>query len=312
MVAQNLRRAVYAFAMGDALGGPYQYKTRGTYTFTGQSTQQSPLNGKWSDDTSMSLATINALFEPYNLQAVMDNYEQYYQQGKFTPEGEAFGMGEQTIKALEAYQQGGSLLREDAETANGNGALMRVWPVAFYTITADQTVEQVVNELTALTHGHEQSKLVANIWVAFLRVLPRLKNVERALEMAIRRYNRTPALVNELRMNGLTWLVIPEGQTADDVIHQLRELSIDEVPNSGYVVDTLKAVFWLLLQATSFQQAVQSAINIGGDTDTIAALVASAIAFVYDDLPTAWLDSLANKNVIERECLLADASHKFS
>lgn len=312
MVAQHLRRAVYAFAMGDALGGPYQFKQRGSYRFTGEDSQQTPLNGVWSDDTSMSLATINALFEPYNLKAVMTNYEHYYLQGEFTPNGKAFGMGDQTLKALKDYQQSGQLLREDSALANGNGALMRVWPLAFYTIDADQTIEGVVNDLTALTHGHPQSKLAANIWVSFLRLLPRFKNVTQALQMTIRRYNRTPELVQQLKDYDLAWLVIPTGETPQEVIQNLRSISANAVPNSGYVVDTLKAVFWLLLHADSFQEAVQSAVNNGGDTDTIAALVASAAAFVYDDLPTAWLDNLANKAVLERECLLADASHKFS
>ncbi|WP_259710246.1 ADP-ribosylglycohydrolase family protein [Weissella confusa] len=86
----------------------------------------------------------------------------------------------------------------------------------------------------------------------------------------------------------------------------------DEVPSSGYVVDTLQAVLWTLLHTTSFAEAVQTAAVLGDDTDTIAALVAVIMTFADPDFPAEWMADLGAKEKIERELLLADESGKFA
>ena len=60
---EQLRAAVYGQAIGDALGVPYEFHARNTFTCTcmighGTHNQQA---GTWSDDTSMMLATLDSL-----------------------------------------------------------------------------------------------------------------------------------------------------------------------------------------------------------------------------------------------------------
>lgn len=60
---EQLRAAVYGQAIGDALGVPYEFHDRNTFTCTcmighGTHNQQA---GTWSDDTSMMLATLDSL-----------------------------------------------------------------------------------------------------------------------------------------------------------------------------------------------------------------------------------------------------------
>ena len=62
---QKLYDTVIGFAIGDALGVPYEFKERGSFTcsdMTGYGTHYQPL-GTWSDDTSMTLATLSSLKE---------------------------------------------------------------------------------------------------------------------------------------------------------------------------------------------------------------------------------------------------------
>ena len=57
----KLRDAIYGFAVGDALGVPYEFKKRGTFCCTdmiGFGTWKQPA-GTWSDDTSMTLSLIH-------------------------------------------------------------------------------------------------------------------------------------------------------------------------------------------------------------------------------------------------------------
>lgn len=65
-------------------------------------------------------------------------------------------------------------------------------------------------------------------------------------------------------------LVIPEL----DCIWTMKFLnaSVEEIKSTGYVVDTLEAVIWCCHQGTSFEEVVLKAVNLGHDTDTIAAV----------------------------------------
>ena len=58
-----LRDAVYGAAVGDALGVPYEFRARGSFTCTemeGWMTHDQP-PGTWSDDTSMLIALCDSL-----------------------------------------------------------------------------------------------------------------------------------------------------------------------------------------------------------------------------------------------------------
>lgn len=67
-----------------------------------------------------------------------------------------------------------------------------------------------------------------------------------------------------------------------------------EIESSGYVVSTLEAVLWFLLNTGNYKELVLKAVNLGGDTDTIAA-IAGGIAGIYyglTDIPKDWLPLL--------------------
>ena len=95
---QKLYDTVIGFAIGDALGVPYEFKERGSFTcsdMTGYGTHYQPL-GTWSDDTSMTLATLSSLKEnagriiPEDMRTKF-NYWLLY--GDFTATGEVFDVG---------------------------------------------------------------------------------------------------------------------------------------------------------------------------------------------------------------------------
>ena len=59
------------------------------------------------------------------------------------------------------------------------------------------------------------------------------------------------------------------------------KLSQDQIKSSGYVVDTLEAVLWCLLNTDDYESCVMKTVNLGGDTDTIAALVGGLAGIHY-------------------------------
>lgn len=66
----------------------------------------------------------------------------------------------------------------------------------------------------------------------------------------------------------------------------------DEIESTDYVVSTLEAVVWCLLKTDNYKSMVLKAVNLGGDTDTIAAIAGglAGIAYGLQDIPEdCWL-----------------------
>ena len=87
-------------------------------------------------------------------------------------------------------------------------------------------------------------------------------------------------------------------------LQTLAELAEDDIRSSGYVVDTLEAALWCLLISTSYPETVLKAVNLGDDTDTVAAVAGGLAAIIYDleGIPDNWLAQLRNKELLE-SCL---------
>ena len=248
-----LKNAIYGFAIGDALGVPYEFMERGSFTctdMTGWGTwDQEP--GTWSDDTSMILATCKSIQEKghIDINDMQDKFRQWVFDDKFTVNGETFGVGNTTYKALTL---GYGL---DDYTSNGNGSLMRILPLAF-TDATDEEIEAV----SAITHAHEVSKKAC---VDYIHIARELIHGECDL---------------------------------------LNEFNIDyPIVSDGFVLNTLNAAIFCIKTSNSYEEAVLKAVNLGDDTDTIAALT-GGLAGILWDIPEKWINKLKNKECIEK-CL---------
>ena len=63
---------------------------------------------------------------------------------------------------------------------------------------------------------------------------------------------------------------------------------------SGFIVDTLRAVFQSLFAANSFETALVDVVNRGGDSDTTGAILGMIAGALYgaDAIPRRWLSAL--------------------
>lgn len=121
----TLRDCIYGLAVGDALGVPYEFRSRGTFECTdmiGYGTHGQPA-GTWSDDTSMTLATCDSIWELGHIDTadMRDKFVSWIARGEYTIDG-VFDYGGTTARALHTGK-GGS-----GERDNGNGSLMRIAP----------------------------------------------------------------------------------------------------------------------------------------------------------------------------------------
>ncbi|MBO4725725.1 MAG: ADP-ribosylglycohydrolase family protein, partial [Firmicutes bacterium] len=135
--SEKLKNAIYGFAIGDALGVPYEFEQRGMFEceeMVGGGSHNQPA-GTWSDDTSMTLATLKSLKDNggrVDIEDIKGNFFAWINEAAFTANGEIFDIGHATLKALrQGYPCSG-------EYENGNGSLMRVLPLAFTDCTDDE------------------------------------------------------------------------------------------------------------------------------------------------------------------------------
>ena len=80
----------------------------------------------------------------------------------------------------------------------------------------------------------------------------------------------------------------------------VKNLPLEELPTSGFVLDTLQAAVWCFVNTATFEEALVTAVNLGGDTDTIGA-VAGALAGAFygrEGIPPRWLEPLREKEDI--------------
>lgn len=168
----KLKSAIYGLAVGDALGVPFEFRERGTFRcegMTGYGTwNRAP--GTWSDDTSMTLATLDSIKEKREIETedMTNRFCDWLYRGKYTADGDTFDVGTTTRMALE---RGSGL---DDYYSNGNGSLMRILPLAF----TDATDEEI-RAVSAITHAHKISTDACVEYVHLARKLIEVKPIIR-------------------------------------------------------------------------------------------------------------------------------------
>ena len=82
------------------------------------------------------------------------------------------------------------------------------------------------------------------------------------------------------------------------------ELKRDEIKSGGYVVNTLEAALWCLLTTDNYEDCVLTAVNLGDDTNTTAAVAGglAGLMYGYDSIPAEWLNTLIRREYIDELC----------
>ena len=84
-------------------------------------------------------------------------------------------------------------------------------------------------------------------------------------------------------------------------LSQFKNTSKELIKSTGYVVYTLEAAIWCLINTSSYKEAVLKAVNLGDDTDTIAAVTGglAGLYYTYDEIPASWRAKVQKKDWID-------------
>ncbi|MCI5519907.1 MAG: ADP-ribosylglycohydrolase family protein [Treponema sp.] len=308
----NISNLIYGVAVGDAMGFPVQfYKREQVKSFN--VTKMIPHKGgkfpagTWSDDTSLTLALADSLSQTDDIDYsdIMKKFYNWISKGEYTQEGKAFDIGRTCFKALLNYSSGVDPLMcgGQGENENGNGSLMRIAPLVFYiqkkfgdSAFDNKDTFEVIHNVSRLTHAHPIALVGCDIYIAVLFALLHGMEKVAAMKFAIEKVSSYVQTKTELNK------AFPKYQrlTKYDFIN----LPERKISSSGYVVDTLEAALWCFLTTDSYRECILQAVNLGKDTDSIAAVSGAMAGLYYGNseekgIPEEWKCALQNKNLIE-------------
>lgn len=297
---------IMGLVVGDALGVPVEFtyreelKKSPVVGMMGYGTYPMP-EGSWSDDSSMTLATLSALHDGYDLKRIMDNFVAWEQEGVFTPTRILFDEGNTCRMAIRNYMNEGNISTSglSGENSNGNGSLMRILPICLYSYylqkecaVADEDAINLVHNVSALTHAHVRSKMACGIYYFCVKAIADRKgNVQECLQTGIDAgfefYGENRQCSAELKH----FSRIRDTET-------FRQIPDTEIRSGGYVIESIEAAIWCLLTTDNYRDCVLKAVNLGYDTDTTAAIAGglAGLYYGYDNIPAEWKAAIIRRD----------------
>lgn len=305
----NLAKSIlFGVAIGDALGVPVEFLSR-------EQLNQNPVTdmleygtynqprGTWSDDSSLTFCTAESLLNGYNLADMAERFCRWREKAYWTAYNEVFDIGITTNVSLsrirrildrnelDKLQQ---LACNDDPTQNGNGSLMRIMPLLLH-IKGMPIEEQfrIISEVSSLTHPHIRSAYACLIYLRFAEKILKEQDKHVAFHQTQQDMAAFFAKIN---------IDPSEAIHFNRVLNQdISSFTENEISSTGYVIHSLEAALWCFLTTNNYAECVLKAVNLGNDTDTIAAIAGglAGIHFGFEAIPQQWINALARKTDIE-------------
>ena len=301
------RNAILGVITGDALGCPVQFKTREEIAqdpvtgMRGNGTFNLPA-GSWTDDSSMTIALLVSIQKMHgiDLDDVMGQFIRWLEIGVYTPYGHAFDVGRTTLKAIRKYQREKKPLKCGLwdETSQSNGSLMRIMPACLYCIEqkmTDQDALRLIHQVGSHTHAHICCNIACGLTYFMSKAIltgegTLTARLQSGLDCGFAWYEK--ALSDHEFLHAYDRL---------RDLAQFAQVPVEKIQSSGYVVSTLEAALWSLVTTDTFPDALLKAVNLGKDTDTVAAVAGGLGGLFYgaEAIPSQWLSTLARKDWID-------------
>jgi len=274
--AEIRSRAAAAFigmAIGDALGATVEFLTAPEIAAK-YGTFKEIIGGGWlrlkpgqvTDDTEMALCIARAIVESqgWSVEAIARHFAAWL---KSRP----VDCGDTCRKGIRAFMLHGTTEMPPNEWDAGNGAAMRIIPVALFSLPDGELLKKYAVEQAHITHNNPLSD-AACICLGEM------------LHLAICGASRT-----RLR------------RQADGLVARFPTFGFEPYRGlaTGYVVDTLQTVFHWFFRGRNFEECLVGTVNQGADADTTGAIggMLAGAYFGMEGIPPRWLKKM-DKNVI--------------
>jgi ADP-ribosylglycohydrolase len=302
-LGNRIKGMLFGCAIGDALGVPVEFRSRDKMDlepvsdFLGYMCWNQP-PGTFSDDSSMLFCTTESLIAGYNLNDMAQKFVAWMNHGYWGAHDEVFDIGGSTRASLMRIEHDVSpkYSGDFEDFNNGNGSLMRIAPLIPFLLNHQSLSDRyrIVKEVSSISHGHFRSVLACFIYVEFGRNIILLDG---DLKRAYAKMQQDVVMFCEQ-----SDFNAEELKLFDKILEEgISSYSREEIFSSGYVLHSLEAALWCFLTSESYDEVVLKAVNLGGDTDTTAA-IAGALTGLYfgkDGINSKWLRDVVKSNEIE-------------
>lgn len=273
-------------AVGDVLGKPVEGMCR-EFIVERYGLLEDIKGTKYSDDTEMTIAIMEALYE--DSESSPEVLARKFAEN-FIPWR---GYGPRTFLALERLKKGAKW-EEVGSDSWGNGAAMRVSPIGCFFFNDFQKLTEKAILSAIITYRHPEAiagalaqalgVAIATRWALtgapkdpqglFLQIFDYVKMISPSFTEAFEKLCALPyPFPNYLEGSSL-----------------LSEVFPCDVSVKGSVPVAIGA----FLFTSSFEEALLTAVNVGGDTDTIGAMTGALAGAYYglDAIPARWLQGI--------------------
>ncbi len=267
-------------AIGDALGATVEFMTPGEIQHQ-YGEHREILGGGWlrlkrgqvTDDTTIALALGEAILDVGRIDAqrIALAFDQWMR-------SKPVDIGHTVRAGISHFRRTGDPRMAEDEMSAGNGACMRCLPIAIATLGADEGVVRAASRTQAhVTHNNPLSDAGTETVILMLQAL-----------------FRGEPLLQQLH------------ERAHPLAEQHKAFAFRRRPcrnPSGFIGDTLRAVFEGLFDTDSFERCLVEVVNRGGDADTTGAIAGMLAGACYgrEAIPARWLRRL--DPAIQHRCL---------
>lgn len=274
-------------AVGDALGGPLEFMSADKIVAQYGAPVREMVGGGWlhlrpgeyTDDTQMTLCIAESIVEreTFDMADVARRFVAWYD-SRPKDIGNITRLALAELKRGSPWQEAGHLAhRQTGGRSAGNGSIMRCAPVALYRWRDYQQLMADSVDSSRATHWDDLACYGAaalNLIIAELLQGRRQGAVQVAIEMLD---GAAPAVTRRLA--------------------EVEQKTKDDLKPTGFVLDTLETAVWCWQHAGTFEEALVTAVNLGGDADTIGAVCGSLTGadLGLAGIPLRWLDALERR-----------------
>jgi ADP-ribosyl-[dinitrogen reductase] hydrolase len=258
LLQQQFEACMLGGAIGDAWGSSFENQqiSDNKTTFFLSQPKKPARTWAFTDDTQLTMATCETLCTSgeFNAKLLAATFVRYYKEKRLT------GVGASTLKAIIELEAGGhwSQVGRSGEFAAGNGAAMRIAPLAFF----NNITRENIRDACRITHRNDEA------YVGALAIFLCIKAII------------TKAWTGENNLFDLLIPELPDTNVRDrliqiNAIQNISDIaSIAKLGNNGYVVNSIPFAIFAATEASKIGllEMYKTVIETGGDTDTNASL----------------------------------------
>ena len=304
-IKDKVKGAILGCAIGDAFGMPFEGLSKEQIK---QFYGKVPVNyqdsihsrhtkgvkrGGYTDDTQLTLATIDSLLEKQkdvNVEDMGSRFVELYKNKQL------IGAGRSTKFALKNILKGVSAYKSGLEDAYGCGAAMRISPVAILPTTGHER-DHIFYDVAGITHRNEIGFESAYILGEFIDGLAKedfMSEFKENFEFIYQKIGINP----ELRTFSVSEKITDNIDHLDEPMTDLaKRIGTSGLANESVVY----AMFSFAKEQDDFEKLLIQSVEQGGDTDSIASMASTLFGAHngFSALPNKYVINLQNTHEIQ-------------